>query len=304
MDFPLPAKSPQPGIKDILSSISSPKRKRDQDSDSDYDFNRPRASPMRFRTEVKLPTRPRIDDDSAPSSPRSSVSQQLHALKLDKPDLAFSTPIAAFGKDQSSADSSGSWNTSSPPTDQELEFLVRLESPTPSSPRMSRLGSIQTPTSRAEPPTTPPRSIQSATGQKSIASPRLRSPPPPSTPPSNQGYTSSSPSPLPQKVLTWSPSEITGHNPTDPTDDGYGINGVGFRPTPAIAQARSQRRKQQVAEWKSREAREARQKRIDRRRKVSTTTTTATTTTTSETDGLGSGSCDEEGRRRVRFVDI
>lgn len=65
--------------------------------------------------------------------------------------------------------------------------------------------------------------------------------------------------------LTWHESEITGHNPADPNDDGYGINGIGFKPTAAIAWARNQRRKQQVAEYKNREAREARQRRSERR---------------------------------------
>lgn len=64
----------------------------------------------------------------------------------------------------------------------------------------------------------------------------------------------------------WHESEITGHDPDDPTDDGYGINGIGFRPTPAIAFARSQKRKQQLAEYRSRETRDARQKRSERRR--------------------------------------
>ncbi|KAE8351035.1 hypothetical protein BDV28DRAFT_137986 [Aspergillus coremiiformis] len=65
--------------------------------------------------------------------------------------------------------------------------------------------------------------------------------------------------------LTWHDSEITGHDPSDPTDDGYGINGIGFKPTAAMAWARSQRRQKQVADWKSREAREAREKRRERR---------------------------------------
>lgn len=66
--------------------------------------------------------------------------------------------------------------------------------------------------------------------------------------------------------MTWHDSEITGHNPSDPDDDGYGINGIGFKPTAAMAWARSQRRKQQLSEYKSREAKEARQRRSERRR--------------------------------------
>jgi hypothetical protein len=58
------------------------------------------------------------------------------------------------------------------------------------------------------------------------------------------------------------------HCPTDPNDDGYGINGIGFKPTAAVAWARSQKRQKQVAEWKHREGREAREKRRERREGV------------------------------------
>jgi hypothetical protein len=77
-------------------------------------------------------------------------------------------------------------------------------------------------------------------------------------------------SPSPTSALTWHDSEITGHlaDPsTDPDDDGTGLNGIGFKPTPAIAYARSQKRRQQLNEWKARETREARAKRHDRRRR-------------------------------------
>lgn len=65
--------------------------------------------------------------------------------------------------------------------------------------------------------------------------------------------------------LTWHDSEITGHDPNDPNDDGYGINGIGFKPTAAMAWNRSQKRQKQLAEWKSREAREARERRREKR---------------------------------------
>ncbi|KAL4980666.1 hypothetical protein BDW66DRAFT_36335 [Aspergillus desertorum] len=103
------------------------------------------------------------------------------------------------------------------------------------------------------------------TSRQPPLSPRKRR----SAPASAKGRTSSkSSTPTGAKVedlLTWSDSEITGHNPTDPDDDGYGINGIGFKPTAAIAWARSQKRKKQVAEWKNREAREARERRRERR---------------------------------------
>lgn len=66
--------------------------------------------------------------------------------------------------------------------------------------------------------------------------------------------------------LWWQPAEITGLDDNDPADDGYGINGIGFIPTPAVANARVKHRKKQLAEWKSREAKEARQKRVEVRR--------------------------------------
>lgn len=86
---------------------------------------------------------------------------------------------------------------------------------------------------------------------------------------SHPGPRNRSPSP-PLSTLTWKDSEITGHlaDPsTDPDDDGTGINGIGFRPTPALAYARSQKRRQQISEWKARETREARAKRNERRRR-------------------------------------
>ncbi|KAF2799487.1 hypothetical protein K505DRAFT_321096 [Melanomma pulvis-pyrius CBS 109.77] len=78
-----------------------------------------------------------------------------------------------------------------------------------------------------------------------------------------------SPSP-PRSSLTWQDSEITGHliDPSrDPEDDGTGLNGIGFKPTPALAYARAQRRRQQLMDWRAREAKEARAKRSERRRR-------------------------------------
>ncbi|EFQ97529.1 hypothetical protein MGYG_00570 [Nannizzia gypsea CBS 118893] len=70
-----------------------------------------------------------------------------------------------------------------------------------------------------------------------------------------------------EESLTWDDSEITGHHALDPNDDGYGLNGVGFKPSAEVAWARSQHRKDQVAEWKRRMASEAREARSRRRQK-------------------------------------
>ncbi|OAA45397.1 hypothetical protein NOR_03186 [Metarhizium rileyi] len=67
-------------------------------------------------------------------------------------------------------------------------------------------------------------------------------------------------------ALTWREDEITVYDPDDEDDDGTGINGVGFRPTPAIAHARAIRRRHQMAEYRKREEGEARARRSQRRR--------------------------------------
>lgn len=75
-------------------------------------------------------------------------------------------------------------------------------------------------------------------------------------------------SPPPSTVVSdqfWHASEITGWTPDDPDEDNYGINGVGYAKTAAKAWSISQKRKQQIAEYRSRETREARQRRHERR---------------------------------------
>ena len=109
---------------------------------------------------------------------------------------------------------------------------------------------------------------------------------------------SKSPPPL-SPTLWWHDEEITGHNPNDPTDDGYGINGVGFLPTPAIANARAERRRKQIAEWKNREAKEARQKRGDRRRRRDLESSSSGNGTTQ-----GKPSVKTKNGRKVRFLEI
>ncbi|ORY12703.1 hypothetical protein BCR34DRAFT_482132 [Clohesyomyces aquaticus] len=117
-----------------------------------------------------------------------------------------------------------------------------------------------------------------------------------------------SPSPIGLASLTWQDSEITGHlvDPsTDPDDDGTGLNGIGFKPTPALAYARAQRRRQQLMEWRAREAREARAKRSERRRR-------GVGTGTGSRSGSREGSIareaattnvnEAEARRMVRFA--
>ncbi|KAI1129804.1 hypothetical protein F5Y10DRAFT_145677 [Nemania abortiva] len=67
-------------------------------------------------------------------------------------------------------------------------------------------------------------------------------------------------------ALTWREDEITVYDPEDKDDDGTGINGIGFKPTAAVAYHRAQKRRQQLAEYKKREESEARARRSQRRR--------------------------------------
>ncbi|KAK4122060.1 hypothetical protein N657DRAFT_657538 [Parathielavia appendiculata] len=97
--------------------------------------------------------------------------------------------------------------------------------------------------------------------------------------------------------LTWHDDEITIYDPDDSDDDGTGINGIGFKPTPATAYARTVRRRQQLAEYKKREEKEARAKRSLRRRGGSPAPRILEIAGTNKTKGKG------EPQRRVRFLD-
>lgn len=96
-------------------------------------------------------------------------------------------------------------------------------------------------------------------------------------------------------ALTWREDEITIYDPEDEDDDGTGINGVGFKPTPALAHARVMKRRQQLAEYRKREESEARAKRSQRRRGGVGGAAGAHRSTPSPEQ--------IQARRRVRFMD-
>ncbi|RKF54392.1 hypothetical protein OnM2_098006 [Erysiphe neolycopersici] len=66
-------------------------------------------------------------------------------------------------------------------------------------------------------------------------------------------------------ALTWQEDEITGYDVIDPEDDGEGINGIGFRPTPMESYIRMEKRKKQLAAYRDQEAKDARSLRRERR---------------------------------------
>ncbi len=67
-------------------------------------------------------------------------------------------------------------------------------------------------------------------------------------------------------ALTWQENEITVYDPEDKDDDRRGMDGIGFKPSPAIAYQRDQMRRRQLAEYRRREENEARARRNQRRR--------------------------------------
>lgn len=245
-----------------LPPYYSPKRKREP---SESDCYSPSGSPTSIISIASLQeTRFREEAELGRNSPRAAVAGRFGELAIRgerPPDsrVPHLNPQSMFSE-QSTQERCSSG------LDYETEKVE--ESLPVDSDHLHRDGSNQSS------PEIPVQGSLVATSSQTPLSPSKRK----STPPPRRQKTPVSPSknrkqrlspPLANTSLedpyTWHDHEITGHNPTDPNDDGYGINGVGFRPTAAIAWARSQRRQQQVAEWKNREAREAREKRRARR---------------------------------------
>lgn len=232
------------------SRYLTPKRKRcEQDS-----LLADAPSPSRIRT-TNLPTRPLLKHEcSNGGSPRTNVAGHLQNLDLQEQspisDLDVSMPIGSpIGRSENGLQSGG-FNPSIVLPDK--TYTAAITQAPDSYGTFTTWAALETHDKDSVKPLEIPET------------PRLRPVSSPTPPPSAKK--SKSPDPL-SPTLWWHDEEITGHNPSDPTDDGYGINGIGFLPTPAIANARAERRKKQVAEWKNREAREARQKRGDRRRR-------------------------------------
>ncbi|PYI29730.1 hypothetical protein BP00DRAFT_400231 [Aspergillus indologenus CBS 114.80] len=240
--------------------FNSPKRKRASSEDTDQYSP---SSPTSTVSIVSLQeARLRETEDLGRYSPRAVVAGRLGELAIRGDSLP--TPPIPYGLDQSTVTHSvpsGCWpvlydsifgprempETSShaedqPNLDESTENTCHLHSDNlntgiSASPRKRQ--SIPSPRKKKNPSAT--SKMRSARSSPPLTGDALENP------------------------LTWHDSEITGHNPSDPSDDGYGINGIGFKPTAAIAWARSQKRQKQVAEWKNREAREAREKRRERR---------------------------------------
>ncbi|KAK4549210.1 hypothetical protein LTR36_007668 [Oleoguttula mirabilis] len=265
----------------------------------------PGPSPKRKRTGTQRSAPvPHIDTrdfapESGADSPRSNVAESFHDLSIQQPQSPHlpvvsttndpaETPRKRLKRDQSLRRRTNGYELdadvfSTPEFSGQSVVYSRNASP---------IEIDETPDCRSRVTSAPPLShdrsqsprqsfdLYAIDGSENVRSSRMQSLPPP-TPLAlplqsrdEAGHSASSPMHstedpgLDRVALTWQDDEITGHDidPTSPDDDGLGINGIGFKPTAAMAYARSQKRKQQVNEWRVREARESRQKRFERRR--------------------------------------
>jgi hypothetical protein len=255
----------------------SPKRKRDQ----------PPPTPL-LNTALALrpastPPRGSPAPSSGADSPRNAVANQLQGMTIAAIPMSPLTPTDEAIRKKPKLDAMRVDSGTEPDSEitrkthmsckggNKLDTFAVLprsdasrvipETPQGAQPRLlPDIASFAQPTAFVSSPASPAPQSHASTSFKSRAQNR---------PSSLLRPRNKSPSP-PLSALTWQDSEITGHlaDPaTDPDDDGTGLNGIGFKPTPALAYARTQKRRQQLNEWKLRETREARAKRSERRRR-------------------------------------
>lgn len=257
------------------SPFSTPKRKR---SDAAVDNNNAAApSYPHFSFELDAPATP----TAGGSSPRSRVAHRFRGLALNDgggphggvlaPDL---DPAHRMHIDQDESKMRKRSRLS--PQAHEASAREPIDEPARSNQTLAvaniaidQLLVARSPVaSPAALPNTQPSSFSrpvEAVRQKS----RKRAATPPLTALRNKTTTGNAPPEIVDPVraaLTWHDDEITVYDPEDEDDDGVGINGIGFKPTPAIAYARSIKKRQQLAEYRKREEREARARRSHRRR--------------------------------------
>lgn len=247
-------------------TFDSPKRQRAPSEESDV-YNASVSSPSNVSIHSLSEARLRDEEDLGRYSPRAAVAGRLGELAIRADPLP--TPQFTHGRfDQ--APMAQPLHTSWPNPD----YHGMAAHPAPASQDWASGPSAATVENHHQPhlnehalnanPTVPDISPKKSVS----ASPRKKRNPLAAAKPRSQRRSPPPPHSAPENPLTWHDSEITGHDPTDPSDDGYGINGLGFKPTASMAWNRSQRRQKQVADWRSREAREARERRREKREGV------------------------------------
>lgn len=249
-----------------------------------------RGTPKRKR-EVQTPLTPArlsfeiANEDAAEdgsNSPRSSVAHRFGGLELGG---GYLTPRQEphRGKRQKSEDPLDTEITDDIPEQRNL-FPAKASSLLTAA--VVPLPSLSPERGRAKTTTTPKRKYKKRSGTPPLR--MRRSPLQDNKNDDNDdgGSTTEVVDPV-RASLTWHEDEITIYDPDDEDDDGTGINGVGFKPTPALAHMRALKRQQQMAEYRKREESEARSRRSQRRR-----------------DGSSAGRHEEKlAARRVRFLE-
>ncbi|MCJ1318594.1 hypothetical protein MMC15_003924 [Xylographa vitiligo] len=290
-------------------SFSSPKRKRDPATDHTASLS---PCPIRLRTDIS----PQSLDycNSGNESPRTTVAGQMQALRLgheqalpllptqvpEKLSRTVNTSAVAY-QPQVPNCSDASFKFIAPQA-QNANSMNSSFGSTTSDTYISFINGAATPPSVPSTPHLKPVSPSPARTISPLPRGRPKSPPPPPRSPSPAAELASAallftPSLPARAVSSPSPSPLS----TIELEN-LGLNGIGYRPTPAMAYARAQRRKQQVAEWKSREAKEARQRRSELRKKRDQNIGDSGRMLV----GLGGdreGGLEEMKVRRVRFVE-
>lgn len=266
--------------------MDSPKRKRDHLQA----LIPPDSSPMHLNTSIALPTL--SSDEADQGSPRTKVAYHFEGLALDGPRDVEKLNFKKKGSEMTNADSvvhkrvkmfatkesdiAGNAIIEIPETPQPKAFRAVFGEERKVDPIIRELGQDIRLHNELDPMVFQAGSSQSeqkdglARAYPSInrlADSKSRREKISGTPPLSNFEDGERTFVDPERAaLTWHDDEITGYKPDDPDDDGEGINGIGFRPSAAIAYARAEKRKQQMADYRSREAREARARRSERRR--------------------------------------
>ncbi|KAI9804133.1 MAG: hypothetical protein M1825_001535 [Sarcosagium campestre] len=308
-----------------LNPSPSPKRKRSTPRSS---ISQPSSSPPNSSLSQRQATLPFRGSPSFASSingsPRSSVTSQFRDLQLKtdappvlsfgldiKPDIAsYSTaddsPLRRPSNSTISSNGSSGDETVSP-----LDYPPALQDTANKRARIS--SATSSPKALAEITALLTGPLSSSSSSPSSSRVRRKSPPPP--PPTASGPDSDGEDG--ENNTDAAPAAATattaGNEDVDvDSDDGLGINGIGFRPTAATAYARNERRRQQIMEYRSREARDARRQRTERRRLAQAarfTESSSAVAAAAAAAGALSGATADGGpfagsEKRVHFADV
>ncbi|PHH79327.1 hypothetical protein CDD80_5090 [Ophiocordyceps camponoti-rufipedis] len=250
----------------ISTPISTPKRKKTHQPPTPQ----PPVTPVKFSFD---PLKKMDSPDDGSRSPRSCVAHRFRGLALngDADDVDGADPVRKRRRFGDDAACSGLGLFAPVPFQPDVavastEVSAQLQSRPP---RRKRAG------------TPPLRLKRSPAAQQASGDPEL----PPVADPV-------------RAALTWHEDEITVYDPHDADDDGTGVNGVGFKPTPAMAHARVMKRRQQMADYRRREESEARARRSQRRRGDVLAAAAAAAAA-----AVSSRTTDKPSPRKVRFMD-